>query len=120
VIPTLAPHAQLLLLPGFICLMRHRGLLWRRNSLLRLILVATGVLLVWPWAASAGLLIAAIHYPAASLVRFWQLPLYTSPVLPLAVSVSLGCLLQIQVPHEAPFGLESTPNLQSTPTRTRA
>jgi hypothetical protein len=93
VIPTLAPHAQLLLLPGLLCLLRARTLLSSSGVLSKLVLAATWALLAWPWIAAFGLLLAAIRFPVSSLLRFWDIPLYTSPVLPLAVSIALGSLL---------------------------
>lgn len=93
VIPTLAPHAQLLLLPGFLCLLRCRTLLDSAGNLQRLLLSATWSLLAWPWIASFGLLLASIRFPISALLRFWNMPLYTSPLLPLGVSLALGLLL---------------------------
>jgi len=93
VIPTLAPHAQLLLLPGFVCLLCNPISPGSANSFTRLSCGAVWILLAWPWIAAFGLLLAGFIYPSASLLRFWQLPLYTSPVLPLAVLLALGGLL---------------------------
>ena len=88
-IPTLAPHAQLLLLPGFLCLLREREALLQ-GSVSRPLLAAAWALLAWPWIAALGLLLAAICWPLSSLLGFWQVPLYTSPLLPLAVLLALG------------------------------
>jgi hypothetical protein len=93
VIPTLAPHAQLLLLPGLLCLLFHPAYPGSMSSFSRLTRGSVWILLAWPWIAVFALLLAALAYPAASLVRFWQLPLYTSPILPLAVALALGALL---------------------------
>jgi hypothetical protein len=89
VIPTLAPHAQLLLLPGVLCLLRSRSNL-RSFRLGRLTIAATWGLLAWPWIASFGMLLAGIWLPAPILRRFWQVPLFTSPVLPFAVMFALA------------------------------
>jgi hypothetical protein len=97
VIPTLAPHAQLLLLPGFLCLLRYRGVLSRSNRFARLLLLATLMLLAWPWVTATGLTMAAAVLPVRVLLRWWELPLYTSPILPLAVVLALGCLIRIRV-----------------------
>jgi hypothetical protein len=96
VIPTLAPHTQLLLLPGFLCLLRYRSLLWRSNRFARLLFLAVWLLLAWPWVAAAGLTLAAILLPATSLFRWWELPLYASPLLPLAVLIALACLIRVR------------------------
>jgi hypothetical protein len=93
VIPTLAPHAQLLLLPGCLCLLPTRTP-EARSAPLRVLQAATWMLLAWSWIAALGLMLATLWLPAAALIRFWQVPLYTSPLLPLAVSLALGCLLR--------------------------
>jgi hypothetical protein len=92
VIPTLEPHAQLLLLPGFLCLLRCRRTFLKSHRFARLLLIAVWLLLAWPWIAATGLTLAAIRIPASALHRWWELPLYTSPLLPLAVLVALGYL----------------------------
>ena len=93
VVPTLAPHAQLLLLPGFLCLLSIPTSLRASNSFARRLRIAVWVLLMWPWIAAFALLLSEIVVPASTLLRFWEVPLYTSPLLPLAVSLALGCLL---------------------------
>jgi hypothetical protein len=94
VIPTLAPHAQLLLLPGFVCLLCHQSSFSSSGAFSRMVLAATWALLAWPWIASFGLSLAALWVPVSTLLRFWEIPLYTSPLLPLAVCLALGCLLR--------------------------
>ena len=94
VIPTLAPHAQLLLLPGFLSLLRGKALLLRSDSVARVVPVAAWALLAWPWVAAFGLLAASLRHPPGKLLAFWEVPLYTSPLLPLAVLLALGCLVR--------------------------
>jgi hypothetical protein len=93
IIPTLAPHAQILLLPGILCLFQSRTLPWSTGTLRRVVLAGTGALLAWPWIAAFALLLATIRFPTRGLLRFWELPLYTSPVLPVAVVLSLSGML---------------------------
>jgi hypothetical protein len=95
VIPTLAPHAQLLLLPGLLCLLCGRASLSSSGPLSKLLLVSTWGMLAWPWIAASGLLLAAVRLPESALLRYWQIPLYSSPLLPAVVSLALGCLLTI-------------------------
>jgi hypothetical protein len=90
VIPTLAPHGQLLLVPGFLWLLRDRDMLWQ-GSLSRPLFLAAWTVLAWPWIAALSLLVAASWVLSSTLVGFWQVPLYTSPLLPLAVLLALGC-----------------------------
>ncbi len=94
VIPTLAPHAQLLLLPGFFCLLRCTPSPTVRRPWLRIFCeTAVWTLLAWQWIAAVGLTLAGLHYPAAVLHRFWEVPLYTSPLVPVAVFLLLGSLV---------------------------
>jgi hypothetical protein len=51
------------------------------------------MLLAWTWIAASGLWFAGFRLPATALLRFWQVPLYTSPILPLALLIALGALL---------------------------
>lgn len=92
VIPTLAPHAQLLLLPGLFYLLR-RGAWSSSGALAALAAAATWALMAWPWLATFGLVLLAVRVPIHTLLRFWDIPLYTSPLLPLAVAFALGSLL---------------------------
>jgi len=94
VIPTLAPHAQLLLLPGFLCLYRYRGIIFSSMPSARIALVAVWLLLTWQWVAVTALALAASLGPARQLLSWWHVPLYTSPLLPLAVVFALSCLIR--------------------------
>jgi hypothetical protein len=96
VIPTLSPHAQLLLLPGFLCLFRYNGLLWASRGFARLTLLGAWLLLAWPWIAAMGLTAAALFLPNSALLRWWELLLYPSPILPLAVLVALCFLIRVK------------------------
>jgi hypothetical protein len=93
VIPTLEPHAQLLLLPAVLLLLRCGSRIWQSNKIARLLLTAVWVLLGWGWVAAFGMMLTTIWLPANSLLRFWLLPLYTSPLLPFAILLILGYLL---------------------------
>ena len=96
-IPTLAPHAQVLLLPGFLCLLGHRHFLWRSGVPARLLLIATWILLAWSWLAAAVLALAAIWAPLERLFRFWQVPLYTSPLVPFVLALSLASYIRTRL-----------------------
>ena len=106
VIPTLAPHAQLLLLPGFLCMLRGQPSLSQGRE--RLVLAATWVMLGWPWIAAFGFLAASQWVSLPTLFKFWAVPLYTSPLLPLAVAATLGLLTTRFVLNTAPENSVST------------
>jgi Glycosyltransferase family 87 len=93
VIPTLEPHAQLLLLPGFLLVLRYSRPIWQSGKLARLLLVATWSLLGWEWLAAAGMMFAGIWVCPGVLLRFWMLPLYSSPLLPFGIFILCAFLL---------------------------
>ncbi len=98
VVPTLAPHAQLLVLPAFLGLARESHVLIHGSRVGRMLWLATILLLAWPWISTAGLLISGILSRSIDLQRFWQVPLYTSPILPLAAMLTLAVRLVQKAP----------------------
>jgi hypothetical protein len=93
VMPTLAPHAQLLLVPGVLCLLCGPDSLRTSNLPAHIFRAAAWTLLAWPWVASFGLVLAAVWLPLELVRRFWEVPLYTSPLLPLGITLAVGALL---------------------------
>jgi hypothetical protein len=93
VIPTLEPHAQLLLLPGFLFLLRHGSHIWQSGKIARLFLTSAWILLGWAWFFTLGMMLATLWLAVETLRRFWDLPLYTSPLIPFGVFVILGYVL---------------------------
>jgi hypothetical protein len=96
VIPTLAPHVQLLLLPGFLCIYRYRGVISSSTPLARIAILAVWLVLAWEWVAATGLALAAVLFSPRALLAWWLVPLYTSPLLPLTVVFALSCLVRIR------------------------
>jgi Glycosyltransferase family 87 len=105
VIPTLEPHAQLLLLPGILFLLRYGSHVWRSGKIARLLLTAAWVLVAWGWVAAFAMMLATIWLPANTLLRFWTLPLYTSPLLPFGILAILGFLLTKETGSPATRGM---------------
>lgn len=93
VIPTLEPHAQLLLLPGFLFLLKHRRTIWQPSGKTRLLLVSAWILPAWAWMSAIAMTLAAPRLGAVALRRHWIVPLSTSPVMPLGVFLVLASLL---------------------------
>jgi hypothetical protein len=92
VIPMTAPYNQILLLPAVLLIVRSREALWQRSVTVRLVFVVAVTLFLWPWVATAGLMIAALFVPSESLQLAWPIPLYTSLEIPLAIAGLLGFL----------------------------
>ena len=89
VIPTIEPHAQLLLLPGILLLLQKQATGRAQHRLTRLFSAALWMLLIWGWIFAAGLSLASLKLNSSVLQKFWMLPLYTSPLIPLGLLLVL-------------------------------
>jgi len=90
IIPTFAPYNQLLLLPGIFLLVQNYTKFWRGNWLTKACLALCGLVLLWPWLAAMALTVASAVFPAEAVQKEWQLPLYTSLEIPIAVLAVLA------------------------------
>jgi hypothetical protein len=66
--------------------------LWQRNLGTRTLLVITAGLVLWPWLATLGIVLAPLVVPPGAVERAWAAPLYTSIPIPLATLALLACL----------------------------
>lgn len=89
VIPMFSPYNQLLLLPAIMMIVRFRRRLWRKNAALRFLTLLAGISILWPWFAAAALALALLFIPGATVQRAWAAPLYTSNVIPVAITALL-------------------------------
>jgi hypothetical protein len=89
VIPTIAPHGQVLLLPGAFLLIRDREAIWERGRAYRHTLLATFAIMAWPPLLATGFSLGALRYGAPFARRFWLLPVGGTTLLPLAVTAAL-------------------------------
>ncbi len=90
IIPMMPPYNQLLLLPGILLLARDWRVLWGRGLSGRVLLASAAVPLIWAWISALALAAASFFTPAAQ--NYWQVPLWTSVVLPIPVVACLGLL----------------------------
>jgi len=93
VIPSIEPHAQLVLLPSALVFVRYFKSIFGSGRWQRLSFVMALSLLAWEWIAACGLTMASLWLPRMTLLHWWMLPLYTSPLLPLGMLLPLGNLL---------------------------
>jgi hypothetical protein len=89
VIPTMAPHGQVLLLPGALWLWRERSRIRRLGRAARYILASVWLLLGTQWLLALLLTTGALILSAEAVRRFWILPFSVAPVVPLMFSVAL-------------------------------
>jgi len=98
VIPTIAPYNQLLLLPGIFLLLRD----WNKTDLVNSTVRALGWVaagcLAWPWIAAAAL--ASLSFCTPVVQRFWEVPLWTSIVVPIPITACLA--LRVRQLQSAP------------------
>jgi len=102
VIPGLAPHNQVLLVPAYLLLVKERKRIWVGGRIARSLWSAAWLTLVWPWVAGA-LLATTLVFDHAS-PRLWDLPLATNPLIPITVFTALIPLLVRQAGRAASFG----------------
>jgi hypothetical protein len=89
VLPMFAPYNQLLLLPGFMMIVRSSRRLWEGNRLSRFLVVTTVFAVFWPYLAAVVLVVALLFLPTASVLRAWGVPFYSSFALPVTISATL-------------------------------
>jgi hypothetical protein len=85
VVPKEAPYNQVLLVAPIFLIARNMSRLWGKDPVSRFSLVIAGLILFWPWLSAVGIVLASPVLPSAKLQNAWTLPLYTSPLIPLAV-----------------------------------
>jgi hypothetical protein len=90
IVPMFAPYNQVLLLPAVMLLVRDVPRLPSARTSTRVVYAATGVLLFWPWVASAGLTVSAFVLPPEAVQSAWRLPFFTTFNLPLFVFGTLA------------------------------
>ena len=98
VIPMTSLYNQILLLPAVLLLIRDGLLLWRKDSLTRLLCIIAGLLMVWPWLAAMVLTMASLLLPAELVQKAWAAPLWTSLTIPLGVLLLLWRLCALTLP----------------------
>jgi hypothetical protein len=89
VIPTMAPHGQVLLLPAVFLLISNRKAIWEGGRWCRHSLLASCILMAWPSVLAIAFSLGALRYGAVFSRRFWLLPVGGTPLLPLAVALAL-------------------------------
>lgn len=85
IIPMFASYNQILLVPALLMIARAMRSLWGESRLSRFLLGLTAFSVLWPWIASAVLVVALSFLPAKTVQRAWPLPLYTSLAIPIMV-----------------------------------
>lgn len=83
--PKEAPYNQVLLLAPILLVVSYWSILWAAGALSRLALAVTALIVAWPWLAALGITLASIFVPNPKLQRAWELPLYSTILIPLAV-----------------------------------
>jgi Glycosyltransferase family 87 len=93
VVPKTSPYNHILLLPAVLLVARDWRMVWEMGPAARFTLVASDVVLFWPWLAALGLTVVSLVSPTA-LAKVWLAPLYTTVTIPVAVCLLLAISLQ--------------------------
>jgi hypothetical protein len=101
VIPTFAPYNQILLLPACMIFLRAIRALWRNGQLHRFLVAVTAISVFWPYPAAAGLAIALLFLPAATVQQHWRLPFYTNFAIPVTIYATLLAARKGLCSHES-------------------
>jgi hypothetical protein len=89
VIPTFAPYNQILLLPACMIFLRAIRNLWHSGRLHRFFVGVTSISVFWSYPAAAGLAIALLFLPAATVQESWRLPFYPIFGIPVTIYATL-------------------------------
>jgi hypothetical protein len=85
VIPMFAPYNQVLLVPAVILVVGKVHELWRSGRVVRFLIVAAAISVIWEWLAAGALVIAMAFLPGAIVQKAWAAPFYTSLAIPVTV-----------------------------------
>ena len=85
VVPMSALYNQVLLAPAILALIQSESSGASIRPAIRLVQVAGGILLTWPWIATLGLSAASFWLTSELRQRLWVLPFYSSLMLPIVV-----------------------------------
>lgn len=109
IVPMVAPYNQVLLLPAILLILRSWRDLWRRSRLNRLVCTIALIIVLWPWVASLGTVLASVVLPASQVQKAWAVPLWTSIAIPLVVLPLLVSVIAMRLGRSSPSSADSTP-----------
>jgi len=84
IVPMYAPYNQILLLPAILSSIREAAGWGESSHVLRLARILAGLLLIWPWIATVGLMAASPFLTPQRPPSVW-LPLYSNFAFPIVV-----------------------------------
>lgn len=87
-VPKTALYNDVLLVPAALLLARQWRAIWRGHLAGKAILVVCVGVIVWPWIASIGLVVAAFVRPTAAITRA-NAPFWTAPLIPVGVAAAI-------------------------------
>jgi hypothetical protein len=100
VIPSLAPHNQVLLVPAYLLLAKERKRIWEGGRIARALWVGAWLTLIWSWVVGAILVTSLVFHRGSS--GLWDLPLATNPLIPITVFAALIPLILRKSSRAAP------------------
>lgn len=100
IVPSTAPYNQLLLLPGCLLIVQTWSDSEQISAAFRGLRGIATACVVWPWISAAALALVSWVTPVA--LRFWQVPLWTTIVIPLPITACLALYVRKMQPVAKP------------------
>ena len=88
IVPSTAPYNQLLLLPGAFMIARTRSDSLKVSTAFRVLREIASTCVIWPWMSATALALASFFTPGVE--RYWQIPLWTSLLIPIPLAACLA------------------------------
>jgi hypothetical protein len=115
ILPGQAIYDHLILIPGILLLVRHRGRLGEAGPVPRMLLAIGALVLFWPWIAAFALILLRLVLPPAQFnsTAILALPLRTAASLPFVLLALLAWTLRVWTIRVDPTRLNSARNPES-------
>ena len=106
IVPSTAPYNQLLLLPGVLLIVRPWSSLPNVSAAFSVLRAIAAACVIWPWMSATALALASFFTPGVE--RYWQIPLWTSLLIPVPLAACLGlCVARQGIQPRGPLATDN-------------
>jgi hypothetical protein len=84
--PTNSVYNQVLLIPAVLVVVANRREIWDQGPAIRVLLIASAAVVLWPWVASVGLATMSFVLSRETVEHGWAVPFWTTLFIPLGVA----------------------------------
>jgi hypothetical protein len=96
VVPSLAPHTEVLLLPAYLLFLKECKTIQKAGRLARSLVLGSWLVVLWPFATSFLLFLGFYLWSNEISWKYWTLPMATNPLVPVAAFLGLVPLLRLR------------------------